>query len=463
MTEFHILTSWNEIKEEIKAKLLKSYAPWDKKIKPHTSFMRRVETENKKEYEDINQRLNFHLYKNLNNQSAINTIKYIYYKIRSGIFVKIENNKLVAFIPFANKNFTNNWSNNVKLFNSNNIYEYQKLKYKYFKYPKKYIKNIKNWWANAYIVNNEIFENVWGQHSLLEYYNIIIETLNKHQVNDCIFIINKRDHPILDGRLYEPYKNFYPKKTKIEKENQYKNYIPILSPYSNKYYLDIPFIIPQDWQLANQDDTYYKIKNEIKWEDKIDTAFFRGSATGSMEYKYNQRLQISKLDYEWNKSKPNLLNAGIVSWNSRDKIDSDLQINFIKPIEMNKLGIYLKKKVPMNEQIKYKYILNIDGHSKPNRTSYLLQCGSLILMVESKYIIGDICWYTNLLKPNIHYIPIKYDLSDLEDKILWCRNNDDKCKIIVNNAKKLYNLYFNKKKILEYSAYLFNKIGNNFS
>ena len=129
---------------------------------------------------------------------------------------------------------------------------------------------------------------------------------------------------------------------------------------------------------------------------------------------------------------------------------------------MNNIGIFLKEKIPMNEQIKYKYIINIDGHSKPNRTSYLLQCGSLMLMVESRYVIGNICWYLDLLKPFIHYIPIKYDLSDLEEKILWCKNNDDQCELIVKNAEKLYNDYLTKEKILYYSAYVFNNIANNF-
>lgn len=191
-------------------------------------------------------------------------------------------------------------------------------------------------------------------------------------------------------------------------------------------------------------------------------AIFRGSATGSMELEYNQRLQISKLDYEWKNSKPNLLDAGIVSWNGRDKIDSKLQLNYIKPSEMNKLNIYLKPKIPMNDQIQYKYIINIDGHSNPNRTSYLLQTGSLILMVESHYVIGNIYWFKDLLIPYKHFIPIKYDLSDLEEKIKWCQNNDKDCKKIVNNALELFNKKLNKEEILNYCEYLFNQIANNF-
>jgi hypothetical protein len=449
---FEIISSWKDIKIKIIDEHLNIIIKQSKRINKESSLI----------YKEINNRIEDQLYKNLDKESCINTIKYIFYKIRSGIFIKIENNKLVAFIPFANKNFINNWYKNVTLYKGKNLKEYIYNKRKIFRYNKNYISYIKNWWANAYIINNEVVEDIWGQHSLIEYYNIIQETLKNHQINNCIFIINKRDHPILNKNLYEPYLNFYPKinnkPPKIEKIYQFNNFIPILSPYTNKDYLDIPFIIPQDWQLAIQDKSYYEIKEEVKWEDKIPVALFRGSATGSMELKYNQRLQISNLDKKLNNK--NLLDAGIVSWNSRDKIDSNLQINYIKPYLFD---FKLKEKIPMNEQIKYKYIINIDGHSNPNRTSYLLQINSLIMIVESKYVVGNICWYTNILKPYEHYIPIKYDLSDLEEKILWCRNNDEKCKQIVQNANKLYNKYFSKENILLYCKYLFNQISNNFN
>ncbi len=37
-------------------------------------------------------------------------------------------------------------------------------------------------------------------------------------------------------------------------------------------------------------------------------------------------------------------------------------------------------------------------------------------------------WFSHLLKPYIHYVPVKSDLSDLIEKIQWCRDNDEKCK-----------------------------------
>ena len=449
---FEIVSTWSEVQSKI--------------IQPYTENKKHIICPIKKEdihnkiYQEIFKRLGYRFYRSMDDLSVIHTIEYVFYKIRSGIFVEIRNNQLFSFIPFANKYFQNNWSNNIRLYGSKNntVKEYIQHKKKYFRYTYKYIFNPKYWWANAYIINNEVREDIWGQHSLQEFFDLLQTTLQNNKIGDCVFIINKRDHPLMHKKLLEPYPSLYPSPKHIEKKYSHSSYIPILSPYTNENYTDIPFVIAEDWKLANQDPSYYKIEHDVSWSEKIPTAFFRGSATGSMEIQYNQRLMITKLDYEWSKSKPTLLDAGIVSWNSRDKIDSSLQINYIKPKEMNRMGIYLKPKVPMNEQIKYKYIINIDGHSKPNRTMYLLQSGSLMFIVESKFVIGNTCWYSHMLIPFKHYIPIKHDLSDLEEKIIWCRNNDEQCKTMVENSIQLFHTLCSKKNIMNYTSVILNTI-----
>jgi hypothetical protein len=51
-------------------------------------------------------------------------------------------------------------------------------------------------------------------------------------------------------------------------------------------------------------------------------------------------------------------------------------------------------------------------------------------MVDSEYTL----WYSHLLVPYVHYIPIKKDLSDLIEKITWCRNHDDLCEKMAMNS-----------------------------
>ena len=55
-----------------------------------------------------------------------------------------------------------------------------------------------------------------------------------------------------------------------------------------------------------------------------------------------------------------------------------------------------------------------------------------------------------MLVEYVHYIPIKEDLSNLLEKIKWCRENDSKCKEIARNARDFYDQYLNKNSILDY-------------
>lgn len=57
---------------------------------------------------------------------------------------------------------------------------------------------------------------------------------------------------------------------------------------------------------------------------------------------------------------------------------------------------------------------------------YLLGGGSLLLKQESKYYEH----FYNALKPNVHYIAVKTDLSDLIEKINWALENDAEAKEI---------------------------------
>jgi hypothetical protein len=65
-----------------------------------------------------------------------------------------------------------------------------------------------------------------------------------------------------------------------------------------------------------------------------------------------------------------------------------------------------------------------------------LSSRSVILLVDSEYKL----WYSHLLEPFIHYIPIHSDLSNLIETLKWCKTEegDAKCQEIATNA---YNFY----------------------
>jgi hypothetical protein len=108
----------------------------------------------------------------------------------------------------------------------------------------------------------------------------------------------------------------------------------------------------------------------------------------------------------------------------------------------------------MQNQMRYKYILNIPGNSAAYRLSFLLRSGSVILNVESENKL----WWESKWKPMEHYIPIRGDLSDLKEKIAWCKANDEECQRIAINAQKFADAYVTKDAVLNYLENVINHI-----
>lgn len=44
----------------------------------------------------------------------MHTLKYLFFHMRCGIFVMIRRRRVVLFVPFANKDYENNWGDNIK-------------------------------------------------------------------------------------------------------------------------------------------------------------------------------------------------------------------------------------------------------------------------------------------------------------------------------------------------------------
>ena len=56
-------------------------------------------------------------------------------------------------------------------------------------------------------------------------------------------------------------------------------------------------------------------------------------------------------------------------------------------------------------------------------------------------------WFQEFLVDEVHYVSVSRDLSDLEEKIRWCIENDKECEQIAKNAKDFYDKYLSEKGI----------------
>jgi hypothetical protein len=113
--------------------------------------------------------------------------------------------------------------------------------------------------------------------------------------------------------------------------------------------------------------------------------------------------------------------------------------------------------LPIEEQIKARYMLDVDGNGWTNRFMPSLGWGSLILKATySEEFLQPI------VRPYEHYVPVDTDYVNLTDQIQWAIDHDEEVQNIANRARALYEEVFRtsylqcflSRVILEYSSLL---------
>lgn len=206
-------------------------------------------------------------------------------------------------------------------------------------------------------------------------------------------------------------------------------------------------------------------KFSCSWDDKLPTAFFRGTATGGgTTAETNQRLHLAQLSHDWGSDENLIMNgyldAQITGWNMRDKKTASSKMTYVRKKDFPFVGGAVNF-VPIYRQSEYKYLVYAEGHCAACRYGFMMLLGSVILKVESR-CVADQMWYFPLLKPYVDHVPVRADLSDLKEKIDWCRSHDDECRIIANRAKLLYDRFVSRDAVLDYMQTVFIEISKRY-
>ena len=83
------------------------------------------------------------------------------------------------------------------------------------------------------------------------------------------------------------------------------------------------------------------------------------------------------------------------------------------------------------EQLRCRYLLALEGQDVASSLKWMLASNSVVLMPRPQV---DSWACESLLEPFVHYVPVRPDLSDLDEAFAWCRANDDACRRISDNA-----------------------------
>jgi hypothetical protein len=157
-------------------------------------------------------------------------------------------------------------------------------------------------------------------------------------------------------------------------------------------------------------NNFYQIVDNTHYDNKIDKIFWRGTTTGSINRPGNRFLLVEKY------------------FNKNDNFNIGFSSVCQNKSEYNK---YVKDNVDIKTFLQYKYIISVEGNDKDSGLNWKLNSYSIILMpkpTKFSWLMED------KLIPDYHYILLKDDFSDLEEKLEWCRKNENKCKIIIYNA-----------------------------
>jgi hypothetical protein len=408
--------------------------------------------------EKIKERLQLPFYKKRNTKQAlVNTLAYMFFKMRSGIYVKIRNNELVAFIPFFNNDYKNDWSKKITPFPENDDDWLKSRKTRTdFAVPR--LKEIEAWEAHGCLIFNWEINRVSDRY-IAAYADMFRNLCKERKLPDVDFFVNKNDFPMLKKDLTQP--NPYVYQPEEMTRFKFDTYAPILSNCVTPEYADIPSPTPDDWMRvtrryfpASCGNPYAILPKRVPWKHKVNTAFFRGASTGCGDsLSTNQRLKAAELSREWFNSpvygKNNkfdnhrFLNAGVTRVTPQDTILSDDRAAHISYVSGK---IETVKPVPMDKQTRYKYLLDLEGYAAAFRLGYMLGTGSVNLKADSPWKL----WYADMMKPLVEYVPVQYDLDDLGRVIAWCKVHDRECQKIADNAERFQHKYLNRKGILDY-------------
>ena len=425
-----------------------------------------IEPEEKTETEpEIPKAITWEKYKNLDPQAVDNTFNYIFHKFKKGCFIKFKNGKMSVFLPFSKKNFANEWGKKIVV--DPHFKTLQGLiEYCQVKQGRKYIEKSINKFPDTWYTNNGLprweFPVHEGDTNISAFCDMFSTLVSERKVPDIEFFLNKRDFPIIRKDGNEPYNHIFGKNTPLI-SGEYTKYSPILSMVGSENYADIPIPTGDDWSRVSRDEGKYFPKTsdrnfdfqETLWKDKKPVAVFRGASTGiGTTPETNMRLKLALMSNKKVCDNDGLqfLDCGITEWNLRPRLEEGKK--YLTTIKIENLPFGLVESLSPSQQAEYKYIINVDGHVSAFRLSFELSFGSVILIPDSEYQL----WFRHMLKPFEHYVPLKRDLSDVYEKIRWCKANDSKCKKIAENAGAFYKKYLSREGILDYLQKLFYKL-----
>lgn len=100
-------------------------------------------------------------------------------------------------------------------------------------------------------------------------------------------------------------------------------------------------------------------------------------------------------------------------------------------------------RMSIEEQLTYKYILSVEGYDVATNLKWIMNSNSLCFMVKPKF---ETWFMEGTLEPNVHYVLLKDDYSDLNEKIDYYNQNPEEALKIIQRANQYCEQFKDKKR-----------------
>ncbi|XP_030059752.1 protein O-glucosyltransferase 1 [Microcaecilia unicolor] len=232
--------------------------------------------------------------------------------------------------------------------------------------------------------------------------HFILEIIDR--LPDMEMVINVRDYP--------------------QVPNWMKPVLPVFSFSKTSDYQDIMYPAWTFWEggpavwpiyptgLGRWDLMRVELKKSAEqwpWEQKVSKGYFRGSRTSP------ERDPLILLSRE-----------------NPELVDAEYTKNQAWKSEKDTLGKPPAKEVPLVDHCKYKYLFNFRGVAASFRLKHLFLCGSLVFHVGAEWLE----FFYPQLKPWVHFIPVKQDLSDVRELLQFVKENDETAHEIAERGRQ---------------------------
>ncbi|GAA4902903.1 glycosyl transferase family 90 [Mucilaginibacter defluvii] len=104
---------------------------------------------------------------------------------------------------------------------------------------------------------------------------------------------------------------------------------------------------------------------------------------------------------------------------------------------------WLKPKIGIDEHLQYKFVLSLEGNDVATNLKWIMSSNSVAVMPGPRY---ETWFMEGRLIPNVHYIHIKDDFSDLEERLQYYITHPAEAREIALNANNYVKQFFDKAK-----------------